>query len=81
MGDVEQRSRQAQTILESEIFQEVCAEVEKEAIDAIRKSTSNEEMMAARAKLLVIGDIQKNLAVIQNRYHYEHARSDKRPLA
>jgi len=81
MADSEQRSRQAQAILENEIFQEVCAEIDKEAIDAVRQSTSNEELIAARAKLLAVSLVKSRVEAIQNRFSYERARPARVPLA
>jgi hypothetical protein len=81
MGDVEQRSRQAETILDAEVFEEVCNEIEKEAIDGVRSGTSNEELIFARAKLLSVGLVRKKLEVIRDRAVFERARTANKALA
>ena len=81
MNDPETRARYAQGILENEVFQEVCAEQEKAALDRIRNALTTDELVMARAKLLAVADLHKAFQVIVERNQFNQARSGKLPLA
>lgn len=81
MTDPELRSRQAQSVLDTEVFAEVCREVEDDAIAKVRQSTSQEELLAARAQLLAVADLRKRLQGIVDSYSFTQARSARKPLA
>ena len=80
MSDQERESMQAQAILEMEVFQEVCKELEDSAIREIRSAMPG-DLINARAKLLAVAEVQNALKARIDRYQLNVARSGKVPLA
>jgi len=78
---IEREAQLARSVLENEVFHAICEEQEREAIDGVRKAASSEELLAARARLVAVSDIQKALKARVNRPEFNKARSARKPLA
>jgi hypothetical protein len=77
----DERARYARAILDNEVFADICAEIEQEAIDGVRKAASSEELLAARAKLLTVDAITKRLKALVANHEYTKSRPARAPLA
>jgi hypothetical protein len=81
MTDPAIRSRQAQSVLDNDTFQAVCTELEQDAIANIRATSTPDGLLAARAMLLAVAEIQKRLEHLVKSYQFTQARSASPPLA
>ena len=81
MTDPELQARMAQELLRNEVLTDVLTEIETDAMTQVRQATTPDALWAARASLLAVAEIRKQLDSLVRNQKFNQARPARQPLA